>query len=262
MLRQAVSLDWVEYLRQASAEAVATPGPMAEQYARPPGFYFSDLELAERLEPFRRFAVQGPCAALAGELMGASEVCFFYDQYFHQRFSEAEASQAPATTPWHQDQPYWSVDGSQVCSVWVPLDPVPLESAISFIAGSHRWGLFAPRHFATGQAYGGTGLAHLPSLGGERRLAWATEPGDVIVFSGMTVHGQEDAKRVRGEFRRLSLRFTGDDARFCRREGEAADVVPSRHHPCSLQPGDPMPCARFPTVWRRSAGGPDAAAAA
>lgn len=254
VLRQVIPHAWLEHLREAAQLAITNPGPCAEQYAKPPGFYFSDLELAERLEPFGAFALQGPCAAIAGEVMGSSEVCFFYDQYFHQKYDHQDEHEPPAKTPWHQDQPYWMVQGSQVCSVWVPLDPVPLDAAISYIPGSHRWGEFSPRHFATGSNYEGTGLPACPELEGHPRLAWATEPGDVVVFSGLTFHGQEDAKQVRGEFRRLSIRWTGDDARYCERTGEAANVIPSRHHPCGLKPGDALRCARFPRVWLRAGG--------
>jgi hypothetical protein len=27
-------------------------------------------------------------------------------------------------TPWHHDQPYYPVDGEQIVSLWMPLDPV------------------------------------------------------------------------------------------------------------------------------------------
>ena len=31
------------------------------------------------------------------------------------------------------------MQGSQVCSIWLPLDPIPLHSAVEYVAGSHRW---------------------------------------------------------------------------------------------------------------------------
>jgi hypothetical protein len=40
-------------------------------------------------------------------------------------------------TPWHQDQPYYNIDGFQTASFWIPLDPVPRESTLEFVAGSH-----------------------------------------------------------------------------------------------------------------------------
>ena len=35
-------------------------------------------------------------------------------------------------------------------SIWMPVDPVSLESSVKFVAGSHRWGKwFHPRKFAS-----------------------------------------------------------------------------------------------------------------
>ena len=39
-------------------------------------------------------------------------------------------------------------------SIWMPVDPVSLESSVKFVAGSHRWGKwFHPRKFATEKNY-------------------------------------------------------------------------------------------------------------
>lgn len=99
-----------------------------------------------------------------------------------------------------------------------------------------------------------------------RLLSWEdTMPGDVIVFSAMTVHGQlqqpnahqEPGRASRSgddgnQFRRLATRWTGDDARYVLRDGEARDVMPSSHFPCALSEGDEMECDRFPLVWSRT----------
>ena len=45
-----------------------------------------DLEMAQRLTPFKDYALQGPFAAIAGQLMGAAEVCFFYDHLYSSKF--------------------------------------------------------------------------------------------------------------------------------------------------------------------------------
>ena len=29
-----------------------------------------------------------------------------------------------ARTPWHHDQSYYPVDGDDLCSLWIPVDPV------------------------------------------------------------------------------------------------------------------------------------------
>lgn len=36
-------------------------------------------------------------------------------------------------TPWHQDQPYYNIDGRQNCSMWMPVDPVSRESTLEFV---------------------------------------------------------------------------------------------------------------------------------
>lgn len=243
------SREWVEFLRAAVEEALRSPGPFAEAYpdADGEGRFFGDLELFWRLPSFRRFARESPAAEIAGRVMAADEVRFFYDQLL------VKEPGAGARTPWHQDQPYWAVSGRQVCSVWLALDPVPREIAVEFVAGSHRWPSYSPYHFKDGSPYQGTGLPALPDIESERDrhtiLTHAMEPGDCLVFQGMIVHG---APGNPGQHRRraFATRWTGDDARFCRRPGEVAipTVDPGLEHDVPLT-GD-----RFPLVWSRVGG--------
>ena len=243
--------------------------------------------------------------------MRSQQVRFLYDQYFRQQQegssisttstdTTATTSDTPTTstttatvpvTPWHQDQPYWSVEGSQVVSIWVPLDPTPPGFDVQFIQGSHRWQEHCPTKFASGEAYKGTGQPHLPNIDqgiqeGKYQVLRFPDcmPGDVIAFSAMTVHGQtsrdhrvDESKKVKEstnstnstksssdpsswwlehpQFRRLATRFTGDNARYKVRQGEAANVIPSSSYPAlGLQDGDAMVCERFPLVWTRSNG--------
>jgi len=157
--------------------------------------------------------------------------------------------------------------------VWLPLDPTPSGAAVQYVAGSHGWPEYSPFHFATGLQYAGTGMPPLPDIaegvreGRFQLLSWPDAmPGDVIVFSAMTVHGQleestsekkerkeqEGSDDVGGQFRRLATRWTGDDARYVLRHGEARDVIPSSHFPCTLSAGDEIECERFPLVWTQS----------
>src|SRR3989337_2988221 len=102
---------------------MAPRGPQGDEYTKPGGAgrFFGDLELAERLASFRRFALESPAAELAGRVMGTTCVRFFYDQLLVKEPGTRER------TPWHQDQPYWAVSGFQVASLWLPLDPVADE---------------------------------------------------------------------------------------------------------------------------------------
>ncbi|XP_054713659.1 uncharacterized protein LOC129223119 [Uloborus diversus] len=42
---------------------------------------------------------------------------------------------------------------SEVCSIWMPVDPVSRETCVQFVAGSHKWAWYFPRKFATTLPY-------------------------------------------------------------------------------------------------------------
>ncbi|MGH8689007.1 MAG: phytanoyl-CoA dioxygenase family protein [Burkholderiales bacterium] len=243
-LRGLFSDDWLAFLGQAIDEAMAHPGPHAEEYTPKGGSgrFFGDLELFHRVPAFRRFALESPAARIAGETMRATRVNFFYDQLLVKEPGTAER------TPWHQDQPYWAVSGRQVCSVWLALDPVAEDVSVEYVCGSHAWPEFSPYHFADGTPYAGTGLPVLPDIEKERsrhRIAhFAMAPGDCLVFQAMIVHG---APGNCGTHRRraLSTRWAGDDARYCRRTGEVA--IPTRDP--GIAHGERLDSERFPLAW-------------
>ncbi|MCY4607693.1 MAG: phytanoyl-CoA dioxygenase family protein [bacterium] len=250
LLHGAFDEAWITFLQEAVDEAMANPGPHAMEYARE-GRFFGDVELAHRLPAFMRFVCESPAAGYAGLIMGSSKVNYFDD---HLLVKE------PGTTkpsPWHQDQPYWAVAGRQVCSLWLPLDPVSRDVAVEFVRGSHTWQAFNPYHFEDGRLYEGAGLPPLPDIESHRKhyeiLRFPMEPGDALMFHGMIVHG---APGNTGHHRRraLSTRWTGDDARFHRRPGEISvpTVLPD------LADGACLDCGRFPVVWRRHLPRPDA----
>jgi len=242
-LRRMVDAEWIDHLGRWGEVAMAEPGPHAEEYgAAGAGRFFGDLDIARRHEGFRRFVHESPAAEIAGRVMGATKVNFFYDQLLVKEPGTAER------TPWHQDQPYWAVSGRQVCSIWLPFDPVAEDTCVEYVAGSHLWPEFNPAHFSDHSPYEGTGLPPLPDIEAERArhniLRFALEPGDCLVFQAMIVHGAPgNASQHRR--RALATRWTGDDARYCRRPGEVA--IPTRDP--GLTHGDPMDCADFPVVW-------------
>jgi ectoine hydroxylase-related dioxygenase (phytanoyl-CoA dioxygenase family) len=245
-IRGAVDRWWLDFLAGAVEEAMALPGPHAEEYTPKGGAgrFFGDLEMAERLPKFRRFVLESPAARVAAEVMGASRVNFLYDQLLVKEPETAER------TPWHQDQPYWAVSGYQVCSVWIALDPVPEEVSVEYVAGSHRWPEYSPYHFADGTPYADRGLPPLPDIDAKRDayriLRFAMAPGDCLVFQAMIVHGAP-GNSGRNRRRAVSVRYTGDDARYCRRRGEVA--IPTSDP--GLAHGALLDCARFPVAWTR-----------
>ena len=243
-LRGIFAESWLTLLAGAVQGAMTTPGPHAEEFAAKgsSGRFFGDLELAHRLPDFRRFAFESPAAEIAGRIMDASQIRFFYDQLLIKEPGTTER------TPWHQDQPYWAISGRQVCSVWVPLDPVSHDTGVEFICGSHRWPEFNPYHFVDASPYINTGLPPLPDIDAERDkhtiVSFDMAPGDCLVFQALIVHG---APGNSGHHRRraLATRWAGDDARYCHRPGEVA--IPTDHP--LLAHGDRLSGERFPLVW-------------
>ncbi|WP_084421581.1 phytanoyl-CoA dioxygenase family protein [Henriciella litoralis] len=248
ILRGIFDRPWLDLVERAIDEALRHPGPDAERYG-PAGAerFFGDLDMWTRQESFRDFILKSPAGKLAGLIMGSSTSTFFYDQML---VKEPGTQQR---TPWHQDQPYWAVSGRQVCSIWLPVDSVPKDVALEFVAGSHNWGqAYNPAHFADGSPYDGTGLPELPDIEAARDnydiLSWDVEPGDCLIFQAMLVHGAP-ANPKAGRRRVLSTRWLGDDARYTVPKGEVA--IPTTKP--DLADGAPYSGALYPTVWRAGA---------
>ncbi|MEA2815336.1 MAG: hypothetical protein QOI93_3033, partial [Rhodospirillaceae bacterium] len=149
-------------------------------------------------------------------MMASGSVDFFYDQLFVKEPGTAHP------TPWHQDQPYWPVKSWQITSVWIALDPIDRSNgAVEFIAGSHRWGVsYRPTPFRKGHEikFTDSDLVPIPDIDADRTKYdtrwWEMAPGDCLVFHAMIVHGAPGNDTPGARRRGLSLRYTGDDARY------------------------------------------------
>jgi ectoine hydroxylase-related dioxygenase (phytanoyl-CoA dioxygenase family) len=228
-VRQAFAPHWLAMLETGIAENLAKPGPMAKTYTPDgkPGMFFGDYCNGERIAGYGEFLLHSPAAEIAGRLMGAPKVNLFHEHVLVKEPGTLEP------TPWHHDQPYWTVDGTQVCSIWLSLDPVARASAVEFVAGSHLWGKwFSPARFSDSNPHVDTGFEPVPDIAADRDrytlLGWDLAPGDCIVFHALT------------------SRWCGDDARFVLREGYMSPPP----LPGAPPPGSPMDSGVFPVVWR------------
>ena len=145
VLLKGVFSDWIELLREGIDVNMNVPGPWGREYLAKDqaGRFFGDYCNWNRIEQYRRFMFDSPAGAIAADLMQSDSVRIFHK---HVLVKEPGTNKI---TPWHHDQPYYCVDGRQVCSMWIPLDPVAIETCPQFIAGSHDWGRwFLPRKFS------------------------------------------------------------------------------------------------------------------
>jgi ectoine hydroxylase-related dioxygenase (phytanoyl-CoA dioxygenase family) len=227
---------------------LADPSPRAAVASRnnDRGRFFEDFCNWTRISQYEAFIRTSPAAELAQRLMKAKMVRFYHD---HLLVKEPGTRQP---TPWHQDQPYYNIEGAQTCSMWMPVDPVPVEFSLRFVAGSHLGPWLMPRSFMDQENRWfpeGT-LQELPDVDGHperyRVVSWALEPGDAIFFHMLALHsatGSASRRRV------LSLRFMGDDVVHAPRPWATSPEFPGLK--AELAPGQPMEHPLFPVVWPR-----------
>lgn len=249
-LRGAFDAVWVGILCEAVERDLLKPGPHATNFAEgsSSGRFFGDMFMWRRDNDFRLAATTSPAGEIAAALMQSEKVDFFYDQLFVKEPGTAHP------TPWHQDQPYWPVTGRQITSVWIALDDIDHSNgAVEFIAGSHRWGInYRPTPFRKGHEakFTSSDLVQIPDIDADRGKydirSWKMEPGDCLVFHAMIVHGAPGNDTPGARRRGLSLRYTGDDARYDPRPG----TFQFPYTP-DLAAGAPMTCDLFPRVWPR-----------
>ena len=232
-------------LAGAVAENMAAPSRFERTYRPADGTapFFQDFCNWQRIPGYRNAVLNSGMAEAAAKLMRSNTARFFHD---HVLVKEPGNSMP---TPWHQDQPYYLVDGAKSVSFWVPLDPVPAEIALEYVAGSHKWGKdFRPERFDGTSLYAGDESERVPDMATRKNefeiRSWPMQPGDVIAFAFRTLHGapaNTTAKRRRAN----SFRWVGDDAHFVKRNGRTSPPFPD----LEIQDGAPFEGAEFPQVW-------------
>ena len=228
-IKQLLTPDEVALLRDGIDANLAAPSPRAKVASRPddPGRFFEDFCNWQDIPQFGRFVRETPLALVAQRLMQSRTVRLYHD---HVLVKEPGTRQR---TPWHQDQPYYNIDGMQNISMWIPVDPVSRAATLEFVAGSHKGPWLMPRTFMDNQAkwFPEGSLQDLPDIecdrSAHRILGWDITPGDVVCFPIPTLHGADGLVR-RGRRRVFSVRFMGDDTRDAPRRWTTALCWPRR----------------------------------
>jgi ectoine hydroxylase-related dioxygenase (phytanoyl-CoA dioxygenase family) len=226
---------------------LAAPSPRALVASRPddPGFFIEDFCNWQGNADYRATALHTPLPQVAARLMRSRTVRLYHD---HMLTKEPGTRQK---TPWHQDQPYYNVDGFQNVSFWIPVDPVARASTLEFVAGSHRGPWLMPRTFMSNEArwFPEGSLADLPDIEADRAafpiLGWDLQPGDVVAFHMLALHAAGGV--AAGTRRRVfSLRYLGDDARHAPRRWKTSPEFPGLAN--ALPAGAAMDHPLFPLV--------------
>lgn len=247
VLRGILNAEEVATLQRGIDANLAQPSPRAIVASRPddPGFFIEDFCNWQVNAGYRSTAFETPLAHAARLLMKSSTVRLYHDHML----TKEPGTRAP--TPWHQDQPYYNVEGFQNTSFWIPVDAVRRHSTLEFLAGSHQGPWLMPRTFMSNEArwFPEGSLAELPDIEADRTafpiIGWALEPGDLVAFHMLTLHASAG---VDGDRRRrvFSLRFLGDDMRHAPRRWKTSPEFPGLAG--ELPAGAPMAHPLFPLL--------------
>ena len=235
--------DHVETLRAGVARNMAEPGPHAAENLKDgeAGRFFDDYCNWSRIPEFEAVIRESAAAEVAAALMGSRRVQLFHD---HVLVKEPGTSKP---TPWHQDGPYYFVEGGQTVSFWSPLDPVT-DASLRCVRGSHRWPKpVEPRRWLADTSFYPGPDAYIPvpdpDAEGMDVVEWTMEPGDAVAFDFRTLHGAR-GNEASSRRRAFSLRLVGDDARYVERPGPTSPPFPGH----AMKPGDRLREDWFPVL--------------
>ena len=150
VLRQVLTKAEVESLQQAVAFVMNNPGPLSIQLSSEdnPSDFTEDFRRWNDHKSIERVACHSSLPKIASLLTKSSVIRFHHDHILTRSVRNQQR------TPWHQDQPYYDIEGTQTVSFWLPLDPVPKDESIEVVAGTHQGPWMMPRTFVDKEAGG------------------------------------------------------------------------------------------------------------
>jgi ectoine hydroxylase-related dioxygenase (phytanoyl-CoA dioxygenase family) len=234
--------EWFEQIERAVVKVMAAPTPIAAVFSDPKAGFHMEAGLFTTDDDIRNVVYRSPMSRIAQQLMNSQKVHFFYDQMF----CKTAGNQNP--TPWHHDLTFWPIDGEQVCSMWIPLDPVSKESSgLEFVRGSHTW---PHRYKAITPMYNESMIdpdhEDVPDIEANRAdydiASFQMEPGDILIFHPLTLHGSGPNVHLEQRRRALSFRWIGDEVVY------APTPCTMPYAAAGLEPGEIVRDPAFPQV--------------
>lgn len=237
--------DYVGLIQMGIDYNIQNPGRYAAENIKDGegGRFFDDYCNWNRISQFQEVIRNSKVAEVAAGLMKSKTVQVFHD---HVLVKEPGTSKP---TPWHQDSPYYFVEGNQTVSFWSPVDAVT-DATLRCVAGSHKWPkpVLPTRWLNEDKFYKDT-VKYMPvpdpDAEGMKILEWDMDPGDAVAFHYGILHGargNETKKRRRA----FSLRLVGDDARYVERPGPTSPPFPGHN----MKPGDRLREDWFPIIYK------------
>ena len=206
------------------------------------GRFFDDYCNWHRIPEFNDVIFRSSAGAVAAQLMKSKKV-----QLFHEHVLVKEPG-TTKQTPWHQDSPYYFIEGTQTVSFWSPMDRVT-NASLRCVAGSHKWEkLVVPTKWLNEEHFYKSNKDFItvpdPDLEKMEIREWDMEPGDAVAFDFKILfgaRGNTSSKRRRA----FSLRLIGDDARYIERAERTSPPFPNH----GMISGDKLREDWFPIIF-------------
>ena len=212
----------------------------------PRGEFLLDTGCWKRDDELAKLATSQDMGQLSAQLLGSNNINFFDDQMFVKKPGTKQK------TEWHQDYPFFHIDGDQGLVAWIPVDPVTQKNGgMRYVRGSHKWNTnYGASLFISRTLMPGAPGELVPDIDASPDqfdiVSFDTEPGDILIHHFKTLHGARGNLTCTKNRRAMSLRYVGDDVTYQIRPG--APFPP--HLTCILNDGDPITCADFPMIYR------------
>ena len=237
---------WINILRKGFEEVLLNPGPHARENVNEgeKGRFFEDYCNWQRIPEFVNFIKESPAAQIVAEATKSKSIQVFHDHIF------VKDSGTNKETPWHQDMPYYCVDGNDTGSFWIPLDLVTKENSLQVLLGSHKFPkLIRPTKWSNDKPWykDNDNFMDMTDISKMEKNILSSEMdiGDAVLFNFKVLHSSSGntAKIPRRAF---SMRFIGDDVKYIDRGGETSPPFKG----IDLNNGDKMREDWFPVIWR------------
>jgi ectoine hydroxylase-related dioxygenase (phytanoyl-CoA dioxygenase family) len=158
-------------------------------------------------QDFALLATRGSLPTVAAAVLGTERLWLYEDSVL---VKEAHSS---VPTRWHTDDGYFHVEGEQLATVWLALDPAPRSAgSLRFVRGSHRADVrYRPTLFVTDDPIPGTDGELPPSVDDDDPdvIGWDLQPGDLTIHHARTLHAAGGNQTATAR-RALSIRYCGE----------------------------------------------------
>lgn len=250
-LPQALHSEWLLLIELGLERVMANAGQQKHIFFHgEPGEFVETIRNTEVTPELQRLVYDSPIADIIGALIDSKNIWLYSDEFFVKEGGGAER------TPWHQDTPYWPLEGHQIASMWISLDPLPKADCLEYVAGSHRGTVydgFNPSQVKQDPTlpYYGEGYPPLPDIEADRSafdiVSWEITPGDVIIAHPSVLHGGGPTGPA-GRRRALTVRCYGDDIVYAERPSTRPTVPLTPGLSLTLKPGDPLRSPWYPRL--------------